>query len=167
MKQIIVINGQGGVGKDTFIELLASSKLKIINVSSVDGIKELARMVGWNGAKEERDRKFLSDLKILTSNYCGFSEYYLIKKAKEFLESENDLMFVHIREPFYIRTFLNKFPSAKTLLIRRGESSSYGNVADDNVFNYDYDYVIDNCGSLGDLEEKGVQLLESFGFSFS
>lgn len=167
MKQIIVINGQGGAGKDAFIELLASSKLKIINVSSVDGIKELARMVGWNGAKEERDRKFLSDLKILTSNYCGFSEYYLIKKAKEFLESENDLMFVHIREPFYIRTFLNKFPSAKTLLIRRGESSSYGNVADDNVFNYDYDYVIDNCGSLGDLEEKGVQLLESLGFSFS
>jgi len=165
MKQIIVINGQGGVGKDTFIELLAGGKLKIINVSSVDGIKELARMVGWNGAKEERDRKFLSDLKILTSNYCGFSEYYLIKKAKEFLESENDLMFVHIREPFYIRTFLNKFPSAKTLLIKRNNISSYGNMADDGVFDFDYDYIIDNSGTLEELKLNGIKFLNAIGFN--
>ena len=139
LQKIIVINGQGGVGKDTFIDILNKKGLKIANVSSVDGVKELARMVGWNGAKEDKDRKFLSDLKILTSNYCGFSEYYLIKKAKEFLESDNDLMFVHIREPFYIRTFLNKFPSAKTLLIKRNDISSYGNMADDGVFDFEYD----------------------------
>lgn len=58
MKQIVIINGQGGVGKDTFIELLASSKLKIVNVSSVDGIKELARMIGWNGAKKREIGNF-------------------------------------------------------------------------------------------------------------
>ena len=79
-------------------------------------------MVGWNGAKEDKDRKFLSDLKILTTNYCGFSENYLVKKAKEFLESDNDLMFVHIREPFYIQEFLNKFTAAKTLLIKRKDN---------------------------------------------
>ena len=32
MKRIVIINGQGGVGKDTFIELLTDTKLKIINV---------------------------------------------------------------------------------------------------------------------------------------
>ena len=77
LQKIIVINGQGGVGKDTFIDILNKKGLKIANVSSVDGVKELARMVGWNGAKEDKDRKFLSDLKILTTNYCGFSENYL------------------------------------------------------------------------------------------
>ena len=166
MKQIIVINGQGGAGKDALINLIAGRQKRVMNISSVDGVKELAKIVGWNGSKEEKDRKFLSDLKILTSEYCGFSENYLVEKTKEFLKSKDELMFVHIREPFFIGEFLNKFPSAKTLLIRRGESSSYGNMADDNVFNYDYDYIIDNCGSLEDLEEKGIQLLESLGFSF-
>ena len=165
MKQIIVINGQGGVGKDTFIELLAGGKLKIINVSSVDGIKELARMVGWNGAKEERDRKFLSDLKILTTNYCGFSENYLINKAKEFLESDNDLMFVHIREPFCIQEFLNKFTTAKTLLIKRKDIYNYGNMADDGVFDFNYDYVVENYGTLDELEVIATQFVNDIGFS--
>lgn len=164
MKRIVIINGQGGAGKDTFIDMLAGKGLKIVNVSSVDGIKELARIIGWNGTKEEKDRKFLSDLKILTSDYCGFSENYLTKKTEEFLESENDLMFVHIREPFFIKGFLNKFPSAKTLLIRRGEVSSYGNIADDGVFDFEYDYVIDNCGTLEDLQKSGFKLLDTLGF---
>ena len=165
MKRIVIINGQGGVGKDTFIELLTDTKLKIINVSSVDGIKELARKVGWNGTKEERDRKFLSDLKILTSNYCGFSEYYLINKAKEFLKSDSDLMFAHIREPLRIREFLNKFPEAKTLLIKRNDISSYGNMADDGVFDFEYDYIIQNSGTIETLKTTGIEFLNTIGFN--
>ena len=165
MKQIIIINGQGGVGKDTFINILSEKGLKISNISSVDGIKELARMVGWNGAKEDRDRKFLSDLKILTTNYCGFSENYLINKAIEFLESDNDLMFVHIREPFYIQEFLNKFPTAKTLLIKRKDIYNYGNMADDGVFDFNYDYVVENYGTLDELEVIATQFVNDIGFS--
>lgn len=165
MKQIIVINGQGGVGKDTFINILNKKGLKITNVSSVDGVKELARMVGWSGAKEDKDRKFLSDLKILTTNYCGFSENYLVKKAKEFLESDNDLMFVHIREPFCIQEFLNKFTTAKTLLIKRKDIYNYGNMADDGVFDFNYDYVVENYGALDELEVIATQFVNDIGFS--
>ena len=165
IKQIIVINGQGGVGKDTFINILNKKGLKITNVSSVDGVKELARMVGWDGAKEDRDRKFLSDLKILTTNYCGFSENYLVKKAKEFLESDNDLMFVHIREPFCIQEFLNKFTTAKTLLIKIKDIYNYGNMADDGVFDFNYDYVVENYGTLDELEIMATQFVNDIGFS--
>lgn len=164
MKQIIVINGQGGVGKDTFINILNKKGLKITNVSSVDGVKELARMVGWSGAKEDKDRKFLSDLKILTTNYCGFSENYLAKKANEFLESDNDLMFVHIREPFYIQDFLNKFPTAKTLLIKRKDIYNYGNMADDGVFDFNYNYVVENYGTLEELEIMATQFVNDMIF---
>ena len=34
LQKIIVINGQGGVGKDTFIDILSEKGLKITNVTS-------------------------------------------------------------------------------------------------------------------------------------
>ena len=61
-KTVIVINGVGGVGKDTLCDI-ASKYYKVMNVSSVDPIKDAARILGWDGAKEPKDRKFLSDLK--------------------------------------------------------------------------------------------------------
>lgn len=72
-KQIFVINGTGGAGKDTFVKMVSrqmdkmSNYAAVINVSSVDRIKEAAKIIGWNGGKEEKDRKFLSDLKELSS----------------------------------------------------------------------------------------------------
>ena len=68
-KKIFIINGSGGVGKDTFVELV-SEFASIMNFSSVDKVKDIAKEIGWNGTKTEKDRKFLSDLKILTAEYC-------------------------------------------------------------------------------------------------
>ena len=62
MKNIIIINGTGGSGKDTFVEFV-SKYSKVFNFSSVDKVKEVARVIGWSGTKSEKDRKFLSDLK--------------------------------------------------------------------------------------------------------
>ena len=83
IKQVFIINGSGGVGKDTFIEMIPTfefigknenstvwfKNLEIRNYSSVSKVKEIAKIIGWNGEKTERDRKFLSDLKLLTTEY--------------------------------------------------------------------------------------------------
>lgn len=55
MKKIIVINGAGTSGKDTFVKLV-SKYAKTINYSSVDFVKEVARFAGWNGQKDEKGR---------------------------------------------------------------------------------------------------------------
>ena len=66
MKQLaIVINGCGGVGKDTLCQM-AARHYKVRNISSVTPIKELAVQCGWNGAKDNRSRKFLSDFLCFT-----------------------------------------------------------------------------------------------------
>ena len=63
MKEIVVINGSVGVGKDTFVQFCAEYA-PIMNISSVDKVKEAAKVLaGWNGEKDEKSRKFLSDLK--------------------------------------------------------------------------------------------------------
>ena len=66
-KNIIVINGTGGSGKDTFVEYV-SKYAKVYNFSSVDKVKEIAKLIGWTGTKTDKDRKFLSDLKKNNSN---------------------------------------------------------------------------------------------------
>lgn len=56
-KKIFIINGSGGVGKDAFVKLV-SEELdgKVINFSSIDIIKEIAKSCGWEGGKSERER---------------------------------------------------------------------------------------------------------------
>ena len=106
-KRIFIINGSGGVGKDTFVELVSTElndMLKkfhtVINFSSVDRVKEIAREIGWEGEKLEKDRKFLSDLKILTSEYCDMPFESMKNKVTEFIkDEESKFLFLHIREP--------------------------------------------------------------------
>ena len=52
--------------------------------------------------------------------------------------------------------------NAITVLLRRAavENLEQSNHADANVFNYEYDYVIENNGSLEELWEKAVKFLE-------
>ena len=49
-KTVIVINGAGGVGKDTLCDAVALH-LPTCNISSITPIKEIARTFGWNGEK--------------------------------------------------------------------------------------------------------------------
>ena len=55
-KLAIVINGAGGVGKDTLCNL-AAKHLKVRNISTITPIKEIAAMAGWDGSKDDRSRK--------------------------------------------------------------------------------------------------------------
>ena len=76
--KIIVINGQGGVGKDSFVGYCGCEEDGIYNLSIIDGIKYAAQQLGWVGGKELKDRKFLSDLKDLAAKYNDFPFQHLI-----------------------------------------------------------------------------------------
>ena len=104
-KMVVVINGRGGVGKDMFCDAIADC-FNVMNVSSIDPIKDIARMVGWENGKELKDRKFLSDLKSLVVEYNDYPTQYLMQEHKRFLDDEvYQVMFVHIREPKEIDKF--------------------------------------------------------------
>ena len=86
--RIIIFNGQGGSGKGLthyFMSSYAGGKygLCTTKTSIIDPVKELASFIGWTGAKEQEDRKFLSDLKDLTDKYNDFSMINLIEKIEK------------------------------------------------------------------------------------
>lgn len=158
MKVIVVINGMGGCGKDTFISYV-EKYAKVFNFSSVDKVKEIATMVGWTGKKEEKDRKFLSDLKKLTTEYNDMAFNSVKEAVDKFNCSNDEIMFIHIREPEEIERAV-KFFGAKTLLIRRDDIKTItSNYSDASVENYNYDYIIDN-NSLEDLLSKAEKFVD-------
>ena len=170
-KQIFIINGSGGVGKDTFVELVSielNNILKkfhtVVNFSSVDKVKEIAKEIGWDGKKSEKDRKFLSDLKKLTSEYCDMPFESMKNTVKEFNDNdEAKLLFLHIREPEEIRRAVKEF-NAKTILVtRESVECVISNISDRNVFNYDYDFLINNNGTIDDLRNKAKQFVVQIG----
>ncbi len=165
MKKVaIVINGAGGVGKDTLCDL-AAKHFKVLNISTITPIKEIAAMCGWDGRKDDRARRFLSDLKRLTVDYNDFPTVWATGMYRDFLLSENEILFVHIRESEEIAKFVKATDgAAKTLLIRGGDrmkKESYGNVSDDEVENYNYDYYFVNDKTLDEAERDFMELLSS------
>ena len=163
-KVVIVINGQGGVGKDTLCEL-AAKHFKVKNISSITPIKELAARCGWGGEKDDKARKFLSDLKRVLVEYNDYPTVWAKSEYEKFLSSDEQIMFVHIREGEEIKKFVDATGGvAKTLLVRGGErmtKSNYGNASDDLVEQYAYDLYYVNEKTLDVAEEEFANLLET------
>ena len=164
-KLIAVINGKGGAGKDTLCECIRDI-MPIMNISSVDPIKAIARQHGWNGEKDDRSRRFLAELKRVFAEYNDLPTMYLTEKTKEFLESDAQVLFVHIREPLEIEKYRTAIAPSEcvTILVRREEvhkGSRYGNAADDGVENYDYDVVFRNAPPLEDAKRRFRELISA------
>ena len=161
-KLAIVINGIGGVGKDTLCEF-AAKHFKVMNISSITPIKDIARLCGWDGSKDDKSRKFLADLKQLCVEYNDYPTLWATEQYRRFLESDDEVLFVHIREPEEIAKFVERTDgTAKTLLIRGGSrmtKENYGNAADDGVENYDYDFYFVNDKSFEETEQDFCVLL--------
>jgi len=162
-KITIIINGVGGCGKDTLIELLSKYK-KVKNISSITPVKEIAKYCGWEGEKTDEARKFLSDLKRVLTEYNEFPMQYLLKEQQDFLNDENEVLFVHIREPQEIEKFkkASKTKTLTLLIMPREELKNkvYGNSSDDDVLKYKYDLIFRNDKPLDIVENEFLKFIE-------
>jgi hypothetical protein len=89
-----------------------------------------------------------------------------MERYREFLADDSlDILFVHIREAGEIKKFVDATGGeAKTLLVRGGErmkQGNYGNVSDDEVENYSYDYYFTNDKPLNETELLFKEFLAS------
>ena len=154
MKDIVVINGSGGVGKDTFVEL-CKEYTKVMNISSVDKVKEAAHILtGWNGEKDEKSRKLLSDLKEMGIQYNDAPFQYITNMVEEFKESEEEVMFIHIREAKEIEKCKKTFDAMTLLITNKNVVAVTTNHSDKDVLDFNYDYHIENDGTIEELKEK-------------
>ena len=171
--KVVIINGQPRAGKDLFVSLCQKHCTWCLNVSAVDFVKEVASFCGWDGEKTPHNRKFLSDLKDLLTQWNDvpyqkvvnrIGRYEAEVEAYDFNPNTEAIVFVHSREPQEIARYAREI-GAYSLLVRRPsiENEEQSNHADAEVFNYNYDFSIVNDGTIEDLEEKAVAFLMALG----
>lgn len=159
-KTIVIINGTGGSGKDTFIKFV-EKYAKVVNVSSVDFVKEVATLAGWQGEKSEKARKFLSDLKVIMTEYNDGPFKSIASSVGKFRESDSQIMFIHIREPENIQRAVEEFGAYSLLVKRVGLENIASNPSDANVDNYDYDFYVEN-DTLETLDKSAELFVRNF-----
>ena len=175
MVKVCVCNGYPGVGKSEF-QRLCKEQCNLFNrtpgfesgkdlwidiTSTVDFVKEIATMCGWDGTKTLENRKFLSDLKDLLTKWDDVPFKTIVHRANTLPNNSDWIMFVDCREPIEIQK-LKEGLNATTILIRRpgDESIETSNHADAGVLGYEYDLVINNDGDLNWLEQMAKDFIE-------
>lgn len=193
-KKVIIINGSGGVGKDAFAKRVIEETIKLAkcvvpvenenycvnpeifyridnittnNISTIDCVKNIAKMFNWNGEKSEKDRKMLSDLKDLMTVYNDYPFKRVTAQITNWLRYDktrpNDMydhsfLFVHCREPKEIERIKNQFPNGTfTLLVQNPKVAKVtDNHADREVENYNYDFTVVNDSDLRALRKVAI-----------
>lgn len=166
--EVVVLNSKGGAGKDTFFGFCESILGDCVaHISTVDLVKEVAESIGWDGTKTLENRRRLSMLKdIMTAwgdgpfkDVCSMVnqiKYEWMNGGEEF-----GIIFIDCREPHEIERLVKEL-GAKTLLITRDNlPATYGNHADDGVFDYTYDYIVENNGSLIELRDSARAIINA------
>ena len=165
MGNIVVINGLSNSGKDTLCDMCGDIT-HVYNISTIDKVREASKLLGCISAKNSsHDRNFLGELKQLAIKYYNHSEKYIhsrylnIKKSTaEVLDEHDFTMFIHTREPNEIEFFKNKYKDTDnvvTLLVKSSFSDKItDSIPDKEVYNYTYDYIIDNDSNLKGLRDK-------------
>lgn len=159
MKKLFVINGRPKSGKDTFVNFV-SKYAKTKNFSSIDRIKELALKIGWDGKKDYKGRWLLSELKRILTYYNDTPFKLCCNAIDDFLYSDYEIMFVHIREPEEIEKIVKEY-NAETIIVKREIEEELSNDSDRYVDEYfHYTYQLDNNESLEKLDSKAKSFVD-------
>lgn len=173
--KIYILNGKAGSGKTTFFKLIEEKcRNYVYNYSTVDLVKKVAYGCGWNGEKTPENRKFLSDLKDLLTEWDDVPYKDCLKEIKRItsladiydVEHDDWAIFIDCREPKEIQKFVDRL-GAKTIFIdRKIEGYNASNHADANVENFEYDIVINNNGTLEDLAAVAMNFIKTEGIKY-
>jgi hypothetical protein len=167
MVKVVIVNGMPCTGKTTFQEI-CRDKLKDLRwctaiKSSVEWVKEVATFCGWDGTKTDKNRKFLSDLKSLLSEWDDAVVKRLVDVVNGYYYTGCDwVVFIDIREPYEIERAKEVF-NATTLMVRRPEveDATYSNTSDMGVFAFGYDYTVWNDEDLARLELEADKFIDT------
>lgn len=159
-KTVLIVNGKPRAGKDTFVELL-SCMIPVYKYSIIEKVKCIALDCGWKGGKEEKDRKFLYELKKLTDEYSDMSFIDVYERIEAFAKDEiKEVLFaVDIRDPEDIEMMKDLTGAFTVFIENENVPEITSNPADANVANYEYDFVIKNNGTMDDYKREVYNFL--------
>ena len=97
--KVIVISGQAQVGKNTFINFCKEGDYDVYDFSTIDYVKEAAKQIGWDGEKDNRGRRLLSDLKDCLTRYADIP----FKKVVSISDGNSEIISAILQEGMQIQ----------------------------------------------------------------
>ncbi len=171
--KIFVISGKARVGKDTSAnymkEYYESLGKKVIILQFSYYIKEYAKVLsGWDGSEEDKPRKLLQELGtdiIRNKIDKDFFTKRTIEDIKVFSYFYDVIIISDARFVSEITMVKDSFLDVISINILRDAINELtleekGHITENGLDGYDdYDYVIDNNGSLDDLRNKVIEIV--------
>ena len=181
--KVVIINGKPQSGKDTFCKYAQGycdddESANTLIISSVDPLKEMLTQLGWDGTKTDKIRDMLMDMKQLwVQNQDGPTMFLFnnILKFHKACTGEDNIVFVHIREPEEIKKLVNALTGFESmgidvislLVIRESGEDTPNQPAetrrsdDEALINsYEYDVTINNDEDLIKLQELAAEFVD-------
>lgn len=181
--KVVIINGKPQSGKDTFCKYAQGycdddESANTLIISSVDPLKEMLTQLGWDGTKTDKIRDMLMDMKQLWVQNQDGPTMFLFNNILEFHKActgEDNIVFVHIREPEEIKKLVNALTGFESmgidvislLVIRKGGEDTPNQPtetrrSDDEALinSYEYDVTINNDEDLIKLQELAAEFVD-------
>lgn len=158
--RVIILNGTGGTGKDTFVNECNKLNYRVIHTSMISDAKRVARYCGYKDTKSEKDRKFLSDIMDAMTAWNDLPYKYV---CKFIFSCKNKIIFVDARTPSDIERLKNKFNAITVFIRNKRVKPINSNHADRDVEDFAYDYIIENNGSIKTLKNSAIRFLTEIG----
>ena len=175
---IILVSGKAGVGKTTFADFVMKNLPPDVKKYSAKGafatvVKQVAKMMGWNGQKDDNGRKLLQNVGNVGREYNSDT---WVGTLINFLMEVNiiplDLIIIDDwRFPNELNWFLDKSLEYKVYTVRISAPNReslkgtpyYNDVSETSLPDEpsNYNYYIDNEGSLEALEQAAKDVLEN------
>lgn len=181
--KVVIINGKPQSGKDTFCGFARGycdddESANTLIISSVDPLKEMLAQLGWDGTKTDEIRDMLMCMKQLWVQNQDGPTMFLFNNILEFHKActgEDNIVFVHIREPEEIKKLVNALTGFESmgidvislLVIRESGEDTPNQPAgtrrsdDEALINsYEYDVTINNDDDLIKLQELAAEFVD-------
>lgn len=172
MEKLYVLAGKARSGKDSvadFIEKYYDGR-KIVRLMYGGWVKNYAVMLSdWDGQEEDKPRELLQEIAVKSRK---INPDYTVRRMEEDINILKDyfdiIIITDTRMTNEILMPKEKFKETVIIKVIRDNFESslskkqQANITETALDNYnDYNYIIKNDGTLEDLEDKVVELIES------
>lgn len=178
--KVIIINGAPQAGKDTFIQLASdycnmNEIANVLNISSVDPIKDVLRSFGWDGEKTEDTRDIMARIKQLWISAQNGPTMFLMNNIIQYHiahTGEDNIIFCHVREPEEIKKLVDIISGMNVIgidimtmfVVRNNNTYDHSKCDSDDVdiiSQYPYDKTVYNNGDLASYDELICMFINS------
>lgn len=172
--KIIILSGKARSGKDTSLEILKKkyekNGLKVISLFYASYIKEYAKKISdWDGYDETKPRTLLQVLGTDIIRNTIDEKFFInriIEDIKVYSKFFDVIIIGDARFIDEIEDIKNVFKNAVSVHIEREDKgllneTQKSHITETALDNYkDYDYIIDNNGTIEELERKLEEMIK-------